>query len=44
MNDVFKLTTNHTDVNLVDDLDVKMITELPSYPIDDTEAFVFDDV
>jgi len=44
LNDIFKLTTNHTDINLVDDLTVKMITELPSYPIDDTEALVFDKI
>lgn len=43
LNNIFKKVTNQQETNLVDDLNKKMITELPPYPIQDT-TFIFDEI
>lgn len=43
LNNIFKLVTNQQETNLVEDLNKKMITELPPYPIQDT-TFIFDEI
>lgn len=43
LNNIFKKVTNQQETNLVEDLNKKMITELPPYPIQDT-PFIFDEI